>query len=336
MAESPRIIRPMKPRPLIVRLRNWVGDVTLGLPALLRLQEAGYTLTLVGKRWAADLLAGHGWPVLTMPDSLPDRVRQLRDWRVGARSSDGGLDDRLNALLLPYSFSSALEARLAGLRAAGFAYEGRGPLLSRRVARPSGRHEMDVYWQLASALLGLDAPTPDRVCLAVADRHVADALALRRQHDVREGYIVVCPFARGTYDKVDKAWPGFARFAAEALPSLGRDIVACPGPGDEEALCERDFPRCKALHGVGLGAYTALLRDAALVIANDTGPGHLAAAVGAPLVSVLGPTEAEVWGARGPTVRVVQRPRDPHGAVRWPDALSVLDACEAMLRGAPG
>ena len=42
----------MTPRPLIVRLRNWVGDVILGVPALQLLQSQGYELHLVGKGWA--------------------------------------------------------------------------------------------------------------------------------------------------------------------------------------------------------------------------------------------------------------------------------------------
>ena len=58
-------------RPLIVRLRNWVGDVTLGVPTLQRLADAGYDLRLVGKGWAADLLAGHGWPVEALGKTSP-------------------------------------------------------------------------------------------------------------------------------------------------------------------------------------------------------------------------------------------------------------------------
>jgi heptosyltransferase-2 len=42
----------MQPRPLIVRLRNWVGDVILGVPALNLLASRGYQLQLVGKGWA--------------------------------------------------------------------------------------------------------------------------------------------------------------------------------------------------------------------------------------------------------------------------------------------
>ncbi len=101
--------------PLVLRLRNWVGDVTLGVPALQRLADAGYDLTLVGKGWARDLLAGHGWPMHVLPATWRERVSLLRRLRAEAKAADPGFDRRLNAVCYPYSFSSALEFRLAGL-----------------------------------------------------------------------------------------------------------------------------------------------------------------------------------------------------------------------------
>lgn len=317
----------MQSRPLIVRLRNWVGDVTLGVPMLMRLEQAGYSLRLLGKGWARDLLAGHGWPVQPLASGLTERVRQLRGLRAEALAEDPGFDRRLNAMSLPYSFSSALEMRLAGLRAIGYAHEGRGLLLGRSVPRPpSLRHEMDVYWHLGSALLGAAAPTPAHAALSLAPHHLEQAERLRAQHGVHPGYLVLCPFVGGTFDKLDKCWPGFARFASTALPPLGRDQVLCPGPGDEETIADRDFAGCTVIRGVGLGAYAALMRDAAAVISNDTGPGHLAAAVGAPLLSVLGPTDPAQWGARGPRVRIV---RGESGA--WPEHRAVLGALTASV-----
>lgn len=313
-------------RPLVVRLRNWVGDVVLSVPTLQRLERAGYRLTLVGKRWAADLLAGHGWRVHELEGSWRARVAQLRALRDAAvPGNDAGSGAPLDALVFPYSFSSALEMRLAGLRAVGYAHEGRGLLLAHSVARPALRHEMAVYWHLGSALLGAPAPAPAWPQLQLAPAHLEQAAALRRRHALRAGYVVICPFAGGTFDKLDKAWPGFADYAARVLPPLGRDVAICPGPGDEEALAARDYAGCVQLRGIGLGAYAALLRDAALVVANDTGPGHLAAAVGAPLVSVLGPTDAAQWGARGPRVHIVQG----HGG--WPSGDAVHAAALELL-----
>lgn len=311
-------------RPLIVRLRNWVGDVVLGVPTLLRLQQAGHDLRLVGKGWARDLLAGHGWPVHTLPKTFGERVRLLRELRRQALAEDPGFDRRLNAVAFPFSFSSALEMRLAGLRAIGHAHEGRSLLLSRAVARPCGGHELEVYWHLGSALLGADAPTPAAIGLQTSHEHETQADELLRRHGIGPGFLVACPFAGGTFNKQDKTWPQFAEFVARDLPPLGRPVLMCPGPGEEPLARER-FGSAVILEGVGLGAYAALLRRAALMISNDTGPGHLAAGVGTPLVSVLGPTDPAQWRAWGPGVRLVG------GDGGWPSRAQVLQAVNDAL-----
>jgi len=314
---------PTPHRPLIVRLRNWVGDVTLGVPLLQRLADAGYDLQLVGKHWARDLLAGHGWPVHVLPKTWQERVALLRQLKQQTPPSPGrGLD----ALCLPYSFSSALEFRLAGLRALGYAYEGRRLLLARAVPRPQGVHELQVYWALGDALLGHVAPPPERIGLRVNAEHHAQAQALRAAHSIEPGCIVICPFAGGTWSRQDKTWPGFAAFVAQGLPGFGRSVVVCPGPG-EEAIAREHFAGARLLPGVGLGAYAALLQDAAVMVSNDTGPGHIAAAVGTPLVSVLGPSDPALWRAWGPSVQVLQ------GAGTWPEASAVQAAVARALQG---
>lgn len=318
---------PAPALPLIVRLRNWVGDVTLGLPMLQRLADEGYALQLVGKGWARDLLAGHGWPVHTLPKTWRERVALLRRLRDEAVAIDPGFTRRLNALCLPYSFSSALEFRLAGLRALGHAYEGRSPLLGRAVARPRGVHELLVYWQLGDALLGQDAPPPAHIGLRVSDAHRMQAQALREAHCLAPGCIFICPFAGGTWSGQDKTWPAFAEFAAQVLPGFGRGVVVCPGPG-EEAVAHSQFGSAKVLTGVGLGTYAALLQGAALMVSNDTGPGHIAAAVGTPLVSVLGPSDPTLWRPWGPAVQIVQAAT---GAGGWPTPAQVRDAAAQAL-----
>ena len=314
-------------RPLIVRLRNWVGDVTLGLPTLQRLSDAGYALQLIGKGWARDLLAGHGWTVHVLPRHWRERVAQLRGLRAQALALDPGFDARLNAVAWPYSFSSALEMRLAGLRAIGHAHEGRGLLLARSVARPHEhpkRHELEVYWQLASVLLGSDAPLPTRIDLRPSAQHQAQAAALLTSYGIGAGFIVICPFAGGTFSGQDKTWPRFSDFAAQELAALGRRVVICPGPG-EEAVAAQQFAAAALLPDVTLGTYAALLQAAALMISNDTGPGHMAAAVGTPLVSVLGPSDPAQWRAWGPGVQIVQGQRD------WPTRGEVLAAVSLAL-----
>ena len=84
------------------------------------------------------------------------------------------------------------------------------------------------------------------------------------------------------------------------------------------------------LDGVALGTYAALLQRAALMISNDTGPGHIAAAVGTPTLSVLGPTDPVQWRAWGPTVHVVR------GPASWPEADEVEAAVTRMLAAPAG
>ena len=317
---------------MIVRLRNWVGDVTLSLPLLTRLDAAGYDLRLVGKGWARELLAGHGWPVQVLGKTLGERVVQLRALRRQALQDDPAFGRRLNALCLPDSFSSALDFRLAGLRALGHANEGRSPLLGRAVARPPGQHELAVYWQLGSLLLGSAAELPTQIGLRLTALQRAQAAALREQHGLGPRYIVVCPFAGGTWSGQDKTWPAFPDFvaslAARTRAVNGPPVLICPGPG-EEALARECFGTAVVLTGVGLGAYAALLADAALMVSNDTGPAHMAAAVGTPLVSVMGPSNPALWRPWGPNVQVLQGGMP--GQPEWPTLAAVDSAAQATL-----
>lgn len=315
---------PTPAGPLIVRLRNWVGDVVLALPMLQRLAAAGFDLRLVGKGWARDLLAGEGWPVHGLPATTRERIALLRRLRAEARMAGTGTRP-IDALCLPDSFSSALDFRLAGLRALGHAWEGRGWLLARAVPRQRGLHEGEVYWRLGDALLGQALPAPGRVQLHTTTAQQQQARALLAAKGVAPGFVVVCPFSGGTWNGQEKNWPGFADFVAHALPRLGRPVLVLPGPGAEEALARERYAGALLLPGVGLGVYAALLRDAALMISNDTGPGHLAAAVGTPLVSVLGPSDPTLWRPWGERVQVL----GGHGL--WPAAEEVLAAAAAQL-----
>jgi heptosyltransferase II len=321
----------MQPRPLIVRLRNWVGDVILGVPALNLLASQGYQLQLVGKGWAAALLAGQGWPIHARPGTWRRRVAQLRALRHAARAVDDGFDARENALVLATSFSGALEMRLAGLRAVGYAQEARGFLLARSEPITYGGHALVSYWELACRLLRIEQPAPESIGLRLAAADIERADAVLRQHGIGPGYVVICPFAGGTFEKLEKTWPHFPTFARDLVAS-GRQVVACPGPGEENLLREH-YPGVRSLEGVKLGAYGALLQRAALLVSNDTGPGHLAAAVGGRVISVLGPTKPEQWAPWGPTVTVVRRPQ-PVNAIVWPDVDEVMARAQVMLASA--
>jgi heptosyltransferase II len=313
-------------RPLIVRLRNWIGDVVLGVPALRLLSANGYRLHLVGKRWAQSLLEGEGWSVSTLPGAHIDRVRLLRQLCHAARAEDAGFDSRTNAIAFPYSFSSAVELRLAGLRAIGYAGEGRRLLLHRSLPRlQQGRHELETYWQVACSLLDVHRDPPASIDLKVSAAAHDRAETRLAESGIAPGFVMLCPFAGGTFEGHDKQWPQFEALAVAAAKAWKRPLVLCPGPNEATTARER-FASALTLEEVSLGEYAALLQRSGLMVSNDTGPGHLAAAVGAPLLSVLGPTNPAQWRAWGPSAHIVQRPSG------WPTVDDVLEAGTALLQ----
>jgi heptosyltransferase-2 len=254
---------------------------------------------------------------------LAASVALLRSLKRQAMAVDDGFAKRENALVLPTSFSGALEMRLAGLSAVGYAQEARGLLLARAEPITYGGHALTSYWELACRFLHIDVAAPARIELKTTPADQASADALLAEHGIRPGFIVICPFAGGQFERQEKTWPAFAAFTRRLIEHK-RDIVACPGPG-EDSIIRDQHAGVRMMAGVKLGVYGGLLRRAALVISNDTGPAHLAAAVGAPVLSVLGPTKPEQWAPWGPQVQVQRCWPD------WPSVDEVDSRVDAML-----
>ncbi len=109
-----------------------------------------------------------------------------------------------------------------------------------------------------------------------------------------------------------KRWPAerFAGLARMILARLGMEVMITTGPGEEELwhrICAAVPGRIH--HGdVSFLGLVPLVRRASLMVAGDTGPYHLACALGTPTVGIFGPTDPErngPWSARD--VSVVRR-----------------------------
>lgn len=312
--------------PLAIRLCNWIGDVIFGLPALQLLSDRGFDLHLYGKGWAPTLLSGTPWPVTVRQPRLRERVTQLRALHARLRATTSSTG-RVQALVMPNSFSSALDLRLANFKVCGFARDGRSLLLTRRIPEASGPHAVESFWQLACALTGDQAPPPQRLHLPLSEAAHTLARAVIHQHTGGEPFVCVAPFAASAVFHLSKKWPDFPALV-EALVRQGLPVLICPGPGDELTEARERYPQARIVENLPLDAYAALLARSRLVVANDTGPGHMAAAVGAPLISVLGPTLIERWRPWGPTVQILS------AQPGWPTLEQVLIATRSRLDGA--
>ncbi len=127
-----------------------------------------------------------------------------------------------------------------------------------------------------------------------------------------------------------KCWPP-AKFhaLASALQKKGWHTAFLCGPVERERQLATG--RRPALHPPDLHALAGLLAKAALFIGNDSGPGHIAAAVGTPTLTLFGPTDPRLWAPRGPGSQVLQAPSADIAAI--PTA-AAIDAALALLPSA--
>ena len=121
-----------------------------------------------------------------------------------------------------------------------------------------------------------------------------DAAGAQLLRGVEGPFVLLNPGA----NRPDKRWPAarFAHLADDLLKARDLPAVVSGGPNERPLLrAVVDAARSEivdlAERGITLGALKAVIRRAALVITNDTGPRHLAAALGTPVVSLFGPTD---------------------------------------------
>ncbi len=304
---------------LFVRLPNHLGDACMCLPALDLLARSGHALALVGRPWAPALFEACGWPVLAPRGSWIERIDALRVARAAQRAE--------RAVLFTNSIGSALGFRLAGFACEGYATEARRWLLAQAIAVPAAwtrdMHTVEYYFELARRLTGVDAQAPPKLALKLAPAAEARARALLAAAGVDGPYTMLCPAAVGRHHGRPKAWTGFPKLCTE-LRAHGVRVVACPGPG-ERAVVAAALPGATILPETDVATFAALLRGARLVVANDSGPSHVAAAVGARQLTIFGVTEPKRTRPWTPDADLVGGPNG------WPAFDQVWERVQARL-----
>jgi heptosyltransferase-2 len=278
---------------ILVLAPTWVGDSILMLPALsaLRKGHPEAELSLLASRPICDLHAANALVDRRIAVSKASRGAYLRSLRSLTREAYD------LALVFPDSFSSALGAWLTGSRQRiGYAAGGRSWLLSRALPLPApGTHSRQKYLSLAMAAGGAD-PGTKTLPLPLTREGLEERKRLfGGLHGSPKKWVGLCP----TSAWPSKQWP--ARHFS-TLAGLFKKKGWSPllfGAAWEKTLLEKiamDSGAGIPVLTPSLPGLAACLAQVGGVVANDSGPLHLAAAVGTPWVGLYGPV-SPAWGA---------------------------------------
>jgi lipopolysaccharide heptosyltransferase I len=336
LAEAPRIA--------LVKLSS-LGDVVHALPvaATLKAARPRARLAWIVERREAALLRDHpaldevivadtrGWRHARGPGALRGVVadmrslgRRLRAWRF-----DVALD--LQGLMKSGIVTAACGAPVRVGFSGGW---GREPLhalfVNRRVQPPPAAvHVVDQYLALLDPFEPMERRHEFRLpATPAAESRMEEWLAAAGLKPQRR-LVVLNPGA----GRADKRWPveHFAALARRLVQDADAHALVVWGPGEERVA--RAIVETAGVGTLGpptdLDALLALLRRASAVVAGDTGPLHLAAAVGTSCVGLYGPTSARRNGPYGGGHRVVT---SPDGALRAVAPERVLAAVVEALR----
>jgi lipopolysaccharide heptosyltransferase I len=310
-------MRRHPPRILVVRL-SALGDVIHALPVLTVLREAhpDARIDWVVEDRAADLLAGR--PELDRVVVFPRRELAALRRRPAARVRrafafvlelrEHGYDASLD---LQGNLKSGVIARLSGARQRfgldrSLAREGNHLFTTLRIRPPrDATHRVQRNLALAGRMVGREAAWSDPG-LPPSPAAAARARDLLAEAGVGEGvpYVVLHPgtSAFGAF----KRWPP-ERFAdlAATLAGRGTRVVVTAPPGEETLAREvaaRSGDAAVVVRTRGLDVLGEVIRGATHFVGADTGPLHLAALGGTPVVGLFGPKDPAIygpWGRRG-------------------------------------
>lgn len=281
---------------------NWIGDAVMSLPVLRALRRNAPTRRIA-------VLARRGPAAIYSAEGSADEVRVASGSLASLRIAAGGGFGE--AWLLPNSFRAALVPFLARVpERIGYASDGRAALLSSALPPPPRTgHQLRDYDPLLESR-GIEPDfDPPRLSLS------ADSIGRAREALARAGLPTDRPLvllAPGAAFGWTKRWPA-DRFGRLGQLLLERGLLSALviGPGEERLAEEARVAAGGYLPALGADldpiGLAGLVARAQVVVCNDSGPMHLAAAVGTPVVAIFGPTDPGRTGPCGVPSEVLDR-----------------------------
>ena len=317
---------------LLVCGPNWLGDSIMSMPAIqsLRRRRPSCRITLLVKPKMEDLWRMH--PAVADVVTMREGIGGLR--RTVGTVGMGKFDA---SLIFPNSFRSALVPYLARVPVrAGMRGHWRDWMLTHVVdapGEPARRHQQWEYLEIAG--MADETAEPEAPHLSVPDTIVAGT----RERLAAAGKGVWVGLIPGAARGPSKQWP------PEHFIETGRGLtsksgcrILILGTSSEAELCGRVAEGIgrAALNVAGettLAEFAALLEQCRVVVANDSGGMHLAAAVGTPVVALYGLTDPGKTGPLGAGHRVIRH--DESGPSARDIARDSSEARDALRAIAP-
>jgi heptosyltransferase-2 len=349
MAQGALLENPQK---ILVRATNWIGDAVLSLPALeaLRARFPKAEIVLLAKPWVSELYWYH--PAVSRQIVYHPEGEHRGPWGFWKLVQELRAERFDAAILFQNAFHAAWMAWWARVPARiGYARDGRSALLAPRsgVVEPpppaAYGHQVYYYLNLLFRAGLIDKPEPVReIRLRLADSE-------RQWAGKRLGLLGLGGprFLVGLHPGASfgpaKRWlpERYAALADRLIGALHADVLIF-GSGEERPLAEQIARVMQHTPIVVAGETTlrqmmALLAECRLVVTNDSGPMHVAAALGLPLVAIFGSTDERSTGPVGSRTRVVKHSVacSPCGLRACPidfrcmQGLSVDDVYQAVL-----
>ena len=306
------------PQKILVRATNWIGDGVMSLSALaaLRARFPAAEIVLVAKPWVSELY----W-------HLPAVSRQIVYNPAGEHEGPQGFWKLIRALraerfdaaiLFQNAFHAAWMAWCAGIPVrVGYARDGRSSLLTDAVEVPSPAaygHQAYYYLHLLfrAGLIAKPQPVAEiRLVLADSEKNWA---AKHLQKLGLQGPRFLVGLNPGAFFGPAKRWllHRYALLADRLVGALHADVLIFGSPAErplaeEIARAMKHTPVILA-GGTSLRQLMALLAQCHLVVSNDSGPMHLAAALGLPVLAIFGSTDERATGPVGSRTRVIRHP----------------------------
>jgi heptosyltransferase II len=296
-------LRSFTPQNIIVRMPNWIGDLVMATPILFDLRKA-YP--------KAHITAMCRSPICELLKEDPE-INELFCFSkangFGRRTERRNIIEKLRkgnydlGILLTHSFSSAWWFRLGRIQTRlGYECNGRKFLLTDSLPFPQNiqNQHLVVTYKMLLGPLGIPiSDTPPRLYLS--PKELNDARVLLRQHGVPDNALIVGINPGATYGSA-KCWlPERFREVTERL-LRDKDIYGVYF-GDQattplvKEICTGLPPRIINLAGMtSLRELSSLIRQCDVILTNDSGPMHIADAIGTPIVALFGSTSDVVTG----------------------------------------